>query len=189
MISNTMHWLLRFTRPRSGLLLLGILSAILIIAALILQSWKNLNPCPLCIFQRILLMLLSIVALSGAALPGKERLYRGFGAALALIALGGFSVALYQSAMQARPDLVPECSYTDPGLIEQFVNWIGMLALDSAFLSELFLATGLCSSQEWVFLGLSMANWSAASFLFFAALALWLVIGWRPGRKNTNPAT
>jgi hypothetical protein len=26
---------------------------------------------------------------------------------------------------------------------------------------ELFMATGFCSSKDWVFLGLSMANWSA----------------------------
>lgn len=183
-----MRWLTRFTHPRPGLLLLGILSALLVVAALILQSWKNLNPCPLCIFQRILFMLFGIVAFLGAALPGGERLRRGFGAVLALIGLGGLSVALYQSTMQARPDLVPECSYTNPGLIEQFVNWIGMQVLDSALLSNLFLATGLCSSQEWVFLGLSMANWSAVSFLFLALLSLALALGWRPGRKESKPA-
>jgi len=186
MISDTMPWLLRFTRPRSGLLLLGILSVLLVVAALVLQSWKNLNPCPLCIFQRMLFMLFGIVALLGAALRGGERLHRGFGAVLALIALGGMGVALYQSLMQARPDLVPECSYTDPGLIEQFVNWIGMHVLDNAILSELFLATGMCASQEWVFLGLSMANWAAVSFLFLAALALCLALGWRPGRHKHN---
>lgn len=184
MTSSATRRLLRLTHPRPGLVLLGVLSALLAVAALVLQSWLRLNPCPLCIFQRLLFMLFSLVALLGAALPGGERLRRTFGAGLALIALGGLGVAVYQSLMQALPDLVPECSYTDPGPIEQFVNWLGMHALDNAILSELFLATGLCSSQEWSFLGLSMANWSAVSFLSFAAFSLWLAFG----RRTTRPA-
>jgi len=37
--------------------------------------------------------------------------------------------------------------------------------------SPLFLATGFCSSKEWVFLGLSMANWSVLMFAGIAAYA------------------
>jgi disulfide bond formation protein DsbB len=47
-------------------------------------------------------------------------------------------------------------------LIERLVDWLGMQW------PSLFLATGFCTSREWVFLGLSMANWS---MLIFAGIA------------------
>ncbi|MDX9943648.1 MAG: disulfide bond formation protein B [Azonexus sp.] len=40
----------------------------------------------------------------------------------------------------------------------------------------LFLATGFCTSKEWVFLGMSMANWS---FLLFAAIVAYALLLWR----------
>ena len=68
--------------------------------------------------------------------------------------------------LQANPASGFACSYTDPNLIERLVDWLGQLW------PFMFLATGLCSSKEWLFLGLSMANWS---IICFGALALALV--------------
>ncbi|MDR1648418.1 MAG: disulfide bond formation protein B [Zoogloeaceae bacterium] len=169
-----LHVLLSLS-PRPGFFLLGCAAVALVGAALVLQHWLNLNACPLCVFQRLLYMLFALLAFVGALLPGgllARRTGRVFGVLLALVALSGFSVAIYQTMMQVRPDLVQECSYVNPGLIEQFVNWIGMYTLSNSTLAALFLATGLCSSQEWVFLGLSMANWSAVCFAALTVLAL-----------------
>ena len=44
----------------------------------------------------------------------------------------------------------------------------------------MFMATGFCSSKEWVFLGLSIANWSAFGFAAFFGVAVWLLF--RRGR-------
>lgn len=41
---------------------------------------------------------------------------------------------------------------------------------------SLFLATGFCTSREWEFLGLSMANWST---LFFAGIAGYAILLFR----------
>ncbi|MDR2164261.1 MAG: disulfide bond formation protein B [Zoogloeaceae bacterium] len=178
-----MRWLSALS-PRARLFLLGCPAFALLAASLALQSWENLHPCPLCIFQRFLYMLFGVVAFLGAALPGQGRGKTSvFAALLASVALAGLSTAIYQTLMQARPDLVPECSYTNPGPIEQFVNWIGAYALSSPTLSDLFLATGTCDSQEWAFLGLSMPNWSAICFLAFLALSVWLT-GWLAGRTG-----
>jgi disulfide bond formation protein DsbB len=35
----------------------------------------------------------------------------------------------------------------------------------------MFMATGFCSSKDWVFLGLSMANWSSSLLPCFLAAA------------------
>ncbi len=130
-------------------------------AGMQLQHLLSLSPCPYCIFQRVLYLLIAALALFGFLLPGLAPLW--------LLAIGGFAllgaaVAGYQTWMQAFPDLAPECSFTDPNLIERLVDWLGMQW------PSLFLATGFCTSKEWVFLDLSMANWS---LLLFAGVALY----------------
>lgn len=159
-----MNWLDRLG-PRPGLLILGLGALGLVGAGLVIQEIYRLNPCPLCIFQRVLYMLLGGLALVGAALP---RGHRGWGLGIAGLSLAGFGTALYQTLMQAFPDIVSECSYSDPGPIERWVDWLGMQY------PPLFMATGFCGSKEWEFLGLSMANWSLFCFVAFGALALWV---------------
>lgn len=151
--------------PRPGLFLLGLGSLGLVGAGLVIQEVYRLNPCPFCIFQRVLYMLLGVVALLGAAMPRGQR---AWGLGVAGISAMGFAVALYQTLMQSFPDIVSECSYSDPGPIERLVDWLGMQY------PPLFMATGFCASKEWEFLGLSMANWSLLCFAAFGVLAFWL---------------
>lgn len=131
-----------------------------------LQEMLRLSPCPLCIFQRLLYLLIGGVALVGVMLPAMRLLWIGLIGPLALLGAG---VAGYQSWMQLFPELASECSFTDPNLIERLVDWLGMQ------MPSLFLATGFCSSKEWVFLGLSMANWSVLIFAGIAGYAALLL--------------
>lgn len=131
-----------------------------------LQNLLRLSPCPFCIFQRLLYMVISGLALAGFIFPAGRLLWSGV---IALLALLGAGVAAYQSWMQAFPHLATECSYTDLNLIEQLVDWLGMLW------PNLFLATGFCSSKEWVFLELSMANWSFLVYVGIVAYAALLI--------------
>jgi disulfide bond formation protein DsbB len=127
----------------------------LVAVSMELQQLLRLAPCPLCIFQRLLYLAIGLVALAGALLPGGRLLWSALVAALAS---GGVAVAGYQTWMQAFPHLATECSYSDPNAIERLVDWLGMKW------PSLFLATGFCTSREWEFLGLSMANWSLLVF-------------------------
>ena len=120
-----------------------------------LQQLFRLAPCPLCIFQRVLYIVIGLVAMAGVLLPGGRLLWS---ALIAALAAGGVAVAGYQTWMQAFPHLATECGYSDPNLIERLVDWLGMQW------PSLFLATGFCTSREWEFLGLSMANWSLLVF-------------------------
>lgn len=130
-----------------------------------LQSMLHLAPCPLCIFQRLLYIVIGIIGLLGFVLPGGILLWCALIVAFAAL---GFGVAAYQTWMQAFPHLAPECSFTDPNIIERAVDWLGMQ------MPSLFLATGFCTSREWEFLGLSMANWSVVIFATIAAYAVLL---------------
>ena len=130
----------------------------LVVAGMELQQLFRLAPCPLCIFQRLLYIVIGLVALAGVLLPGGRLLWS---ALIAALAASGVAVAGYQTWMQAFPHLATECGYSDPNLIERLVDWLGMQW------PSLFLATGFCTSREWEFLGLSMANWS---FLIFGGI-------------------
>jgi len=120
-----------------------------------LQHLLRLAPCPLCIFQRLIYLVIGLVALAGVLLPGGRLLWSVL---IAALASGGVAVAGYQTWMQAFPHLANECSYSDPNAIERLVDWLGMEW------PSLFLATGFCTSRDWEFLGLSMANWSLLVF-------------------------
>ncbi len=127
----------------------------LVVFGMELQQLFRLAPCPLCIFQRLLYIVIGLVALAAVLLPGGRLLWS---ALIAALAAGGVAVAGYQTWMQAFPHLATECGYSDPNLIERLVDWLGMQS------PSLFLATGFCTSREWEFLGLSMANWSLLVF-------------------------
>ncbi len=139
----------------------------LVAAGLGLQIVLRLAPCPFCIFQRLLYIVIGCLALLGLLLPIGRKLWLIL---IASLALAGASVAGYQSWMQAYPELVNECGMSDPTTIERLVDWLGMRWPD------LFLATGFCTSKEWVFLGLSIANWSFLAFSSIVAYAslLWI---------------
>ena len=140
----------------------------LVALGLELQQLYRLAPCPFCIFQRLLYIVIGLVALLGLVLPVGRLLWA---ALIAALAAGGAAVAGYQSWMQAFPHLATECGYSDPTLIERLVDWLGMQW------PGLFLATGFCTSREWEFLGLSMANWSFLVFVGIVGYAVLLMRG------------
>lgn len=140
--------------PRSGFALIAVASSGLVVAGLVIGEWMRIAPCPLCIFQRVLYLVVAAFAIVGVALPGARRLWAGL---IALSASGGLATALYQTWMQLYPEQATQCGYGEPNLIEQFVDWLGMQW------SYMFMATGFCSTRENI-LGLSMANWSILCF-------------------------
>lgn len=140
----------------------GLLAAGLSIGVLL-----NLQACPFCIFQRVLYLLIGFSALAGAVLAGSSRGRRMASGIGVLAALAGLATASYQTYMQLFPASVVECGFSEPTLIERFVDLLG------SYWEFMFLATGLCSSIDWTFLGLSMANWSIPAFAVFGALLVW----------------
>ena len=143
--------------PRLALFGIALGSLLMVVLAVLLGEALHLAACPLCIFQRVLY--LAIFALALLAIPVSGRLRILLVAAAMLVALVGVGVAFWQSWLQIFPDPALECSYSDPNLVERLVDWLGMQW------PRMFMATGFCSSKEWVLLGLSMANWSALTFV------------------------
>ena len=143
---------------------LAIGAAGLVAAGLILGDVMRLQPCHLCILQRVIYLAFGVVAAGGVVKPGWRRFWC---VVLMLVAAGGVVAAGQQSWMQYAPELATECGFGEPTLTEQLVNWLGMQW------PALFLATGFCTSREWEFLSLSMANWS---LLIFAGIVGYAVL-------------
>ena len=169
-LKSALVWLNeRSARARFGGL--AVLCFGLLLAGLGIGVLFNLQPCPFCIFQRVLYLCIGFAALVGVAVAdsAKSRIaVSGFGVAAAL---GGLATASYQTFMQLFPASVIECGYSEPTLIERFVDVLG------TYWEFMFLATGLCSSVDWTFLGLSMANWSIPAFIFFGGGMVWAARG------------
>lgn len=129
-----------------------------------LRDVNPLEPCPLCIFQRIAFFALGIVFLLGALHGPVKAGWRRVYGVLALIAAGaGILVAGRHVWITHLPaDQVPSCGAP----FEFMRQTMGPLKL----IQKVMTGSGECAKVDWTFLGLSMPAWS---LLWLIALALW----------------
>jgi disulfide bond formation protein DsbB len=162
------------TKPRPAFFLLFIAAFGLVGSGLLIGEWMRLNPCPLCIFQRVLYLVVGLWALCGVLVPQVRKLWGGL---IAATSAGGMATALYQTWMQLNPETAVQCGSGELNLIERLVDWLGMQW------PFMFMATGFCTSKENIF-GLTMANWSIVCFFGFLVLGLWVGFSRRFERKR-----
>lgn len=153
--------------------LLALLALVAMLVALYLQHYQGLEPCPLCVFQRVAVISFGLVALL-AALHGPrawgQRVYAGL---MALSALGGVIVAGRHVWLQhLPPDQVPSCG---PGL--DF--WIDALPWQQV-IQQVFQGSGECAKVDWTLLGLSLPTWTLLLFVGLLLAALVQAVR-RPG--------
>jgi disulfide bond formation protein DsbB len=153
---------------RSGFLLAFVASLGLMGAALYMQHVMHLEPCPLCIFQRMFVIAIGVVALLGV-LHNPGRVGRSLYAILiGLLALGGGAVATRQVWLQHLPaDQVPECGPSLDYMLEAFPL--------NQTLQLVFKGSGECAAVDWTFLGFSIAEWMLVVFTGFLLYAIALV--------------
>jgi len=162
--------------PRAVWLATAAAAAAVVLASLVLTAWLALDPCHLCIFQRLLFMLIAGLGLLAALTRGLVQ--RLLGGLLVLAAAAGAASAAYQSWLQEQPPDAISCIGGQPGLIERLVEWLGQQV------PALFLATGFCEEKELLMLGLSLANWALLCFLLTLAAAWWAL---RRGARSAAP--
>ena len=153
-------------------LAIALFSAGLVGGSLILVAWLKLEPCPLCIFQRLLFMIMSVLAFT-AFFCANRPVRRAAGVLTLFTAISGAGVAAYHVWLQAQPAAKFMCGGGDPNLIERLVDWLGQQV------PFLFLSTGMCQDTALTILGLSLAAWSLVAFAASAAACLWTLMGRR----------
>jgi disulfide bond formation protein DsbB len=137
---------------------------------LFVQHVLGLEPCSLCVLQRLGFVLILLVALPVAALPLARLGVTVLAAGVVAAALFGFGVATYQVWLQAFPPAMSSCgagigAYLEGWPLEQGLRWI-------------FDAQGDCSRSSFDILGITLPQWGLMAFAFLSAAALrlfWLV--------------
>jgi len=134
--------------------------------ALFAQHVLLLDPCPLCVFQRVAVISIGIIFLV-AALHNPHGAGRFvYGVLLALAAGGGAAVAgRHAWLQQLPPDQVPSCG---PGL-DYMLDTLPFTEV----LSNVFRGSGECAEIVWQFLGLSMPGWVLVWMIALGGAGLW----------------
>ncbi|OWY40681.1 disulfide bond formation protein B [Xenophilus sp. AP218F] len=153
---------------RLGFLLLAAGCAGAIGVALFAQYRLGMEPCPLCIFQRVGVMAVGALALLAALHnPGKTG-YRLWAGLVTLAAMSGGGVSLRQLWLQSLPaDQVPMCGPGLEYLMESFPLW--------DVLSKVLQGSGECATVDGVFLGMAMPFWVLLFFVGAIGWSAWLV--------------
>ncbi|HEX7114366.1 MAG TPA: disulfide bond formation protein B [Steroidobacter sp.] len=157
---------------------LGFLACAGLIAyALYAEHVLGLTPCPLCIFQRVAVIVVGVLFLIAALHnPGRTGA-RVYGALIGLAALGGLGVAARHVWIQAQPPgTVAACGADLDYLLE-------ILPLTEV-ISKVLTGSGECGKVDWTLLGLTMPAWVAISL---AVLAIWgVAMNFRSGERRKS---
>src|SRR4030095_4625218 len=134
----------------------------LVAAALFMQHVVGLNPCPLCIIQRVVFLLLAVVC-ALAAWTSPQPPARRFGIVGLLVALIGAGVAAWHGRLKNAPELL-SCG---PGLGAMLENFPL-----TQILPRIFRGSGDCADPGAILFGVSLPGWALAGFLVRALAAV-----------------
>lgn len=155
--------------PRLTNLGIFLLTVVAMLFALWLQHYQQLEPCPLCVFQRIAMMATGALALL-AFLHGPgdtgRRIYAGL---TTVAALAGVGVAGRHVWLQhLPPEQVPSCG---PGLD----YWLDTFPLFDV-IGKVLRGSGECAEIDWVFMGVTLPGWTLVVFAGLLGLAVWQLL-------------
>lgn len=126
--------------------------ALLVGYAYYAQYVQGLEPCPLCIFQRVAVFALGVAFLVAALHDPGQLGARIYAAVIGLTALAGTGVAGRHLYIQGLPPgQVPECGATLDFMLDVFPL--------VEVVRKVLTASGECGVVDWRFLGLSMPAW------------------------------
>jgi len=143
-------------------LCLFLVATSMILMALYMQHQMDLNPCYLCIVQRVFVILTGLIALLAFAHNPASKGQKRYAAATSLSALAGAGFSIRQLWLQGLPEeKVPACGPPADYLFDA-------LPIAEA-LPMLLSGDGNCAEVQWTLLSLSIPAWT---LLAFGAMAL-----------------
>jgi disulfide bond formation protein DsbB len=151
-----------FGRERRLLVLLGVICLALVGGALYLQYFKGEDPCPLCIIQRYMYLLIALFAFLGALARG----WRGIAVYETLVAVGAFGgmvAAGRHVAVQASPSF--SCGFD---ALQPIVDSLP----PAHWLPQVFKVAGLCETPYPPILGMSLPEWSLIGYVLIFMLVV-----------------
>lgn len=152
---------------------LTLITFFVLFSSFYLQYVAGLQPCPLCLMQRLCTFLLLVILGLGLRTRKKAHFVSLF---QILVALAGFYFASRQLWLQSLPaGQAPACM---PGLdvLIHYFPW-------QTVAKTLLWGTGECGETHWSMLGISLAGWGALYFVFMILTGLFLYFSTR----NSTP--
>ncbi|HEY2346770.1 MAG TPA: disulfide bond formation protein B [Xanthomonadaceae bacterium] len=134
--------------------------------ALYAEIYLHLDPCNLCIFQRVATIAMGIVFLLGAlAGPKSAGGRKAWSLVATLMALAGIAVAGRHLWIQSLPaDQIPSCGAPLKDMLQMYNAWKVVV--------KVFGGSGECAQITWKMFGLSMPGWVLICFVALSAWAL-----------------
>lgn len=135
--------------------------------ALYTEKYLGLNPCPLCMVQRYIYVLIGLLFILTLIKPPVSWGRTFMGVLISFTSLFGMLVAGWNVRMQhLPPEEVPACGASLDIMLDSFPI--------KDIISELINGSGDCAEVVWTFLGLSMPTWSLICFIgFFLYTIFW----------------
>lgn len=151
-----------------------VVCATLIGYALYAEHVLGLAPCPLCIFQRIAVIVIGLIFLVAAVHNPRSWGRRVYGSLIVLAALTGIGIAARHIWIQAQPPGTVAACGAD-------LNYMMEILPLKEVISKVLTGSGECGEINWRMLGLSMPWW--------VAFALTGLGGWGACVNFSRPAT
>jgi disulfide bond formation protein DsbB len=145
-------------RPAAQLLMVAAIGIGAVGAALVTQHVWGMQPCPWCILQRIIFLLIAAVALLGLAARGGVR--RAAAGGVMLLAASGVAAALWQHFVAAAS---ASCSQT---LADRIISGLGL----DGWWPEVFAVMASCADAKVHLAGVPYEFYSLTLFVVQAGL-------------------
>lgn len=141
--------------------------------ALYAQHVLGLEPCPLCIFQRVAVIVVGVLFLIAALHNPKGRGATAYGVVIDLAALVGIGISLRHVWIQAQPPGTVAACGAD-------LNYLLEIMPVTEVINKVLTGSGECGKVDWTLLGLSMPWWVLISLVVLGSWAVIVNIAARP---------
>lgn len=156
--------------------LLAFLACVVAMAvALLLQQLLNIEPCPLCIFQRVAVIVIGIIFLIAWLHNPHSWGSRIYGLVASIGAIAGGAIAMRHLWLQSLPaDQVPSCG---PGL-----NYMLDVFPFQDMVMMVLHGSGECATVHGHFLGLTLPGWTLILFTSLLLVGLFQLLRDKPAQ-------
>ena len=146
-----------------NLLIVLLIVAAMLFAVYFLEGVLNLDPCPLCIVDRVIFIAIAMVCLVALLHNPSGTVRLVYTVPAALLSLLGIGVSARHIWLQSLPpDQVPECGPDLMYMLEVF-------PLDDV-IKRVFTGSGSCAEVDWTMLGLTIPQQTLILFIFLFLL-------------------
>lgn len=172
-----MQFLNTFSKSRLSWLLLLIFIVFFEACALFFQHVMKLDPCVMCIYERVAMMGIGFAALLGMIAPQN--------AVIRWTGLAGWGYSAYQGLALANEHVGYQFNPSPFATCDLFVTFPEWAPLNQ-WIPWMFEATGDCSKVVWSFLGQSMPQWLVIIFAANLVVLTLIVIAQFFGKKSNK---